>query len=441
MKNYEEAEQYLNEVPRFTTKNPLEETRGFYRFLQEESGVSEEKLGAVLHVAGTNGKGSVCAFLESICSKAGYHTGMFTSPHLVTTRERFRIDGEMVSEEAFLEAFCWLEQQLSAYQARRPEYQPTYFERLFFMMLYLFSKAGVEVTVLETGLGGRLDTTNVVAHPTVSIITEIGMDHMAYLGDTLEQIAAEKAGIIKRGVPVVYFDKRQETSAVFAQKAAQMGSECIKVSKNAYKINEIQKKCIDFSVASRYYDYIRLQAQTTAVYQAENAAIAVCAAELLKEKNILSRIDKVSIVKGVAAMRWRGRMEEIIPKVYIDGAHNEDGVMAFAESVRRQAADEPVILLFSAVNDKRYDKMIELLTKIDCISQFCITQIPNSRGVSIDELTKQFAQYTDKPVHAFEDIRAAYGFCMKEKGEQGTLYIVGSLYLAGLAENIVPAGK
>ena len=138
------------------------------------------------------------------------------------------------------------------------------------MMLWLFTKVGVEVTVLETGLGGRLDTTNVVEHPSLTMITEIGMNHMAYLGDTLEKIAGEKAGIIKSGVPVVYFDKRKETSAVLWQKAAEVGAECFKVSKNAYKINGIQKKCIDFSVCSRYYGYIGLQAHTTAAYQAEN---------------------------------------------------------------------------------------------------------------------------------------------------------------------------
>ena len=114
----------------------------------------------------------------------------------------------MVSEEEFVEAFNWLAEQIDCYHKHRESYQPTYFERLFFMMLWLFAKAGVEVTVLETGLGGRLDTTNVVEHPSLTMITEIGMDHMAYLGDTLEKIAGEKAGIIKSGVPVVYFDKR-----------------------------------------------------------------------------------------------------------------------------------------------------------------------------------------------------------------------------------------
>lgn len=163
-RSYAEAEHLLEEVPRFTKKNPLEETRGFYEFIQncENGRFQEARFGVIIHVAGTNGKGSVCAFLESICRVSGYRTAMFTSPHLVTTRERFCIDGSMISEEAFLEAFNWLSAQLGQYRKTKPDYSPTYFERLFFMGIYVFARADVEITILETGLGGRLDTTNVV---------------------------------------------------------------------------------------------------------------------------------------------------------------------------------------------------------------------------------------------------------------------------------------
>lgn len=442
-KSYPEAEEYLNQVPRFTAKNPLEETRQFYQYLQSGKAgirIQEKQLGHIVHVAGTNGKGSVCAFIDSVCRESGYHVGMFTSPHLVTTRERFTIDGAIVREEAFIEAFNWLADCLDAYHAERPDYQPTYFERLFFMMLFLFTQAGVEITVLETGLGGRLDTTNVVEHPCVTVITEIGMDHMAYLGDTFEKIAAEKAGIIKPGTPLVYIDKRRETSVVLERKAKEAGVCCYKVSGNEYKINEIQKKCIDFSVCSRYYDYIRLEAGTTAVYQAENAALAVRAVEVLKETTQLSGITRDSIVRGVAHMHWAGRMEEILPRVYIDGAHNEDGISAFMESVRmgqQVQSGAKVYMLFSAVNDKKYDKMIEMLAGLECVTEFCLTRIPGNRGVRIEELCTQFSRFTDKPVHVFEEIREAFDFCMKNRGDKDIVYIVGSLYLAGLTEDLV----
>lgn len=439
IRTYKQAEEYILEVPKFTSKNPLEETKGFYRFLQGRD-YREENLGKIVHIAGTNGKGSVCSFINSVCLESGYHVGMFTSPHLITMRERFVTDGEMVSEEAFLEAFLWLEEAIEAYHEEKQDYQPTFFERLFFMGLFLFQKAGVDITILETGLGGRLDTTNVIEKPSVCVITEIGLDHMAYLGDTIEKIAGEKAGIIKPGVPVVFADKRRESSVVIEQTAEEKKACCHKVSKNAYKINEIRKKSIDFSVCTRYYDYVRLVVETVAVYQVENAAIAVRTLEVLKEREELTKITQESIQCGIRRMRWPGRMEEILPQVYIDGAHNEDGVEAFLASVKAGWQEEEgkrCFLIFSAVNDKKYDKMIEMLAGLSCVTDFCITRIPGQRGVRIDELEKQFRIHTNRDIHVFEEIRGAFDFCMHQKGEKDVVYIVGSLYLAGLVEDLV----
>ena len=436
---YEQAQDYILEVPKFTTKNPLEETRGFYRFLQTR-GYQEGKLGKIIHIAGTNGKGSVCAFMDAVCRESGYHVGMFTSPHLISMRERFVIDGKMVSEEAFLEAFWWLEEAIAAYHEQKADYQPTFFERLFFMSLFLFQKAGVDISIMETGLGGRLDTTNVFEHPSVCVITEIGLDHMAYLGDTIEKIAEEKAGIIKEGSPVVFVDKRPESTVVIEKRAAKRNACCHKVLRNEYKINEIQKKSIDFSLSSRYYGYIGFVVETAAVYQVENAAIAVRALEVLKENEKLAGITKETMQRGIRNMRWAGRMEEVLPQVYIDGAHNEDGVEAFLESVRagwQQEKGKRCFLVFSAVNDKKYDKMIEMLTQLSCVTDFCITRIPGQRGVNINELEKQFRIYTDRNIHVFDEIRDAFEFCMHQKGEKDVVYIVGSLYLAGLVEDLV----
>lgn len=439
IRTYKQAEEYILEVPKFTTKNPLEETRGFYQFLQRRD-YKEENLGKIIHIAGTNGKGSVCSFVNSVCLESGYHVGMFTSPHLITMRERFIIDGEMISEEAFLDAFLWLEEAIEAYHKLCSDYQPTFFERLFFMSLFLFQKAGVDISIMETGLGGRLDTTNVMEKPAVCVITEIGLDHMAYLGGTIEQIAREKAGIIKQGIPVVYVDKRSESSVVIEGIAKEKGADCHKVSKNVYEINEIRKKCIDFSVCSRYYDNVRLVVETVAVYQVENAAIAVSALEVLKNKEQLCLITQETIQNGIRKMRWPGRMEEILPQVFIDGAHNEDGVEAFLESVRaswQQEEKKRCFLIFSAVNDKKYDKMIEMLTELSCVTDFCITRIPGQRGVRIDELERQFRNYTNQDIHVFEEIGDAFHYCMLQKGEKDVVYIVGSLYLAGLIEDLV----
>lgn len=431
--NYSEAERFLSEVPKFTVKNPLEKTRGFYQFVQEE--ISEERLGRIVHVAGTNGKGSVCAFLNQIFLDSGYHVGMFTSPHLITTRERFAVDGKMVSQDLFVEAFNWLSDKINAYQTFQKEYAPTYFERLFFMAMYLFAKAGVEVTVLETGLGGRLDTTNVIENPTLCIITEIGLDHVAYLGNTIGQIAYEKAGIIKPHVPVVFWGQKKEVFDVITKKASECGSNCYPVSKKEYKINEIKKKCIDFSVVSRYYDYGRMIINTPALYQAENAALAVRACEVLVQE---CGFGMLHVKEGIQRMRWPGRMEELLPDVYIDGAHNEDGIEAFVYSLKNAADKGDCMLIFSVMRDKQYDKMIGQLCSLDRVAEFVLTHIPDERGAELQMLAEQFRRYTDKEVHVLERIEDAVLYCLEKRSSRvRDIYIVGSLYLAGAVRRLL----
>lgn len=433
VEKYDDAERFLSEVPKFTTKNPLKETKGFYDFLQDE--VEEKRLGKIVHVAGTNGKGSVCAFLNQIFLESGYHVGLFTSPHLITTRERFVIDGQMVSEESFVEAFNWLCTKINAYQAFHSDYIPTYFERLFFMGMYLFAKAGVTVTVLETGLGGRLDTTNVISNPALCIITEIGLDHVKYLGDTIEQIAYEKAGIIKPKVPVVFLERKKEAFDVIAKKASECGSNCYTVSKKEYKINEIKKKCIDFSVASRYYDYGRIIINTSALYQVENAALSIKACEALMRE---CGFRELHVTEGIRNMCWPGRMEEIIPNVYIDGAHNEDGIEAFVHSLKNTADLENFMLIFSVMQDKRYDKMIEQLCSLDKVTEFVLTHIPDERGAEPDTLVRQFRDCTEKKVSLFEKIEDAVLYCLgKRSSSVRDIYIVGSLYLVGSVRKLL----
>lgn len=426
-KDYAHAEELLAEIPRFTSKNPFEATKAFYDFLQSE--VCEEKLGAIIHVAGTNGKGSVCAFLHQIFAESGYHAAMFTSPHLVTTRERFVIDGEMVSEEEFVRAFNWLADKLNEYKSANAGYMPTYFERLFFMGMYIFTKADVQVTVLETGLGGRLDTTNVIKNPALCVITKIALDHMAYLGDTVEEIAYEKAGIIKHGAPVVFEEQKSEVCDVFYKKASECGAKCYVLSKNKYKINEIKKKYIDFSINNRYDDYDRFICKTRALYQVQNAALALKACETLEKECGFGRLD---VKQGIENMKWAGRMEEVHPGFYIDGAHNEDGIEAFAHSIENAADLDKCMLIFSAADDKRHDKMIEKLCSLDKAAEFAITGIAGGRGADIYKLAGIFKEHTDKEVHMFEKIEDAISYCLDKRKVTGCdIFAVGSLYLAG----------
>ena len=206
----------------------------------------------VLHVAGTNGKGSVCAYLDGMLRSEGKHTGLFTSPHLVKINERIVLDGEEIPDDRFCQVFEWT---LAAVKKMEEEGlpHPTFFEFLFGMAVLAFAEGGMEYVVLETGLGGRLDATNAVEQPLVSIITSIGMDHMEYLGDTIGKIASEKAGIIKSGVPVFYAQTSEESDEVIRRKAEELHTFCKKIGKDAYEILGIEDKHIAFSCSNAYY--------------------------------------------------------------------------------------------------------------------------------------------------------------------------------------------
>ena len=222
--NYEEAVAYIEETPKFTTKNKMEHTKECLKRL----GNPQDKF-RVIHVAGTNGKGSTCAFLTSILREAGYSCGLFTSPHLVVINERFQINEKNISDEVFLDAFCKVK-ELADELVKEGNYHPTYFEFLFLMGMVIFADADVDYVVLETGLGGRLDATTAVENPVACVITSISFDHMQYLGNTIEEIAGEKAGIIVPGVPVIYDGNDQKAAEVIRERAQELNSPCFVTS-------------------------------------------------------------------------------------------------------------------------------------------------------------------------------------------------------------------
>jgi len=270
-----ECEDFLNRIPGFTDKHTIEDTRDFLEFL----GNPDENM-KIIHVAGTNGKGSVCSYLTSILMRAGYKVGTFVSPHLVKVNERFLVDGRMISDSLFTEIFVETLQRVMEYG--KDGYFPTYFEYLFFMAMLLYDVYPVDYLILETGLGGRLDATNSIGRPEINIITEIGFDHMQYLGNTIEEIAGEKAGIIRPGVPTVFFDKQQESTEVIKKKALELDSRAVIIQEKDIEnvrgiCDENGNKFIAFSYNSLYDKYVDLKLSTQARYQAENAAIAVTA--------------------------------------------------------------------------------------------------------------------------------------------------------------------
>lgn len=427
---YEEALNYIEEIPMFTKKTELKNSR----YMLELLGNPQEKM-EVIHVAGTNGKGSVCSFMSSICRQSGRKTGMFTSPHLVDIRERIQIDGDLVSKQSFAqscETMCRVAKRLIAdgYQ------HPAYFEFLFGMAMEIFAREGVETVVLETGLGGRLDATNVIEHPAVTILSSISMDHMEYLGDTIEDIAGEKAGIIKNGVPVVYWGENPAVSGIIEKKAQEKSARTYAISVKDYEILKIENKKIDFCSFCRYYENSIFTIPFSATYQVMNVSLVLAAVGILNENRDWN-ISEDMVRNGLEDATWPGRMEEVLPRIYVDGAHNEDGIRAFvdavksAETVNAQKSTEGKYLFFSVVKEKDYKNMVKLLCEELNWKGIILTEINGGRKLAGDIMKKLFEQYTDAKVEICPDIRTAYETAKNRMSDTDVLYCIGSLYLVG----------
>ena len=419
--NYTEAVDYIETIPKFTVKHPPEHTRELLsRLGNPQEGIK------IIHVAGTNGKGSVCAYLNAMLLAGGKKTGLFTSPHLVRINERFQINGEDVSDEQFLDAFLKVEKAAKEYEAEG-EGHPSYFETLFLMGMLIFKEAGVEYLVMETGLGGRLDATNVVEKPLACIITSISRDHTEYLGDTLEAIAGEKAGIIKAGVPVIYDASQPGPASVIAAKAKEMGSPAWPMEPSFYEMKTQSREGITFTFAYPGGEKAELVIPYVAKYQMMNASLAFYTMHILQD---VHEIPKNVLAEGLSKIKWPCRMEMAAPGVIIDGAHNEDGIAQFVSTAGYFAKENEITILFTAVADKHYHEMIGEICEGIHPSHVVATQIDGSRVVPAEVLAEDFRKAGCTDVCAEPEIGAAYEKALGKKGS-GMLFCVGSLYLAG----------
>ena len=430
---YEEAAAYIEEIPKFTKKHTLEHTKTFLKRLGNPA--ADRK---IVHVAGTNGKGSVCAYLQAILMAEGKRTGFFTSPHLVSVNERIRVDNIQIDNETFLKVFRKVLKIVRQMVEDGIEH-PSYFEFLFGMGMTAFAETDVEYIILETGLGGRLDATNAIDNPALAIITSISLDHTAILGDTIEKIAGEKAGIIKPGLPVFFDGSSKKAAEVIKAKASELGVSCREVTKNAYEIQEVHRKYIAFSRRSAYDKDVIFQVPMCGCYQAMNAELALEASEYLLAGEEI-HMDRWK--EALAELHWEGRMERVGAHITVDGAHNPGAMEAFVESVK--ALDESergeMVLLFSAVSDKKYDQMIEYLCENLDVKAYVVTQIEDERGVPAEELADVFRRYTDRPVYCKERLEDAVRTAMNERGETGEIYCLGSLYLVGMMKKLLAGG-
>ena len=450
----ESAREYLLRIPEFAReKHTLREAEEFLRELDSPFP------GTVIHVAGTNGKGSVCAFLSSILQASGYRVGTFTSPHLTDVRERICVDGEPIDEKAFQRSF---ERVRRAWERQRERgmTHPTFFEFLFYMAAACFQEEKPEVVILEAGMGGKRDVTN-VCRPALTVITSVSLDHMAYLGNTVEEIAGEKAGIIKPGVPLVFDGNDPAAAAVIRNQAETAGAPWRDVRQEPLSV------AWDGPFPRISFPFLgeRVQARLPfpAEYQVWNGALAGKAAEVLaagrrdkdfrpgqvshsgNEQTVLpfKGVTVSAVSQGLAEARHAGRMEEVLPGVYFDGAHNRDGIRAFCQAADRIAGllGKPAYLLFSAVSDKEYGTMAEELLRELKPAEVFVAHMENGRGLSAGELETAFARAEEKAeetggrrpgIRMFPSVSEAFSEAMKEKkAGNGLLFCAGSLYFIG----------
>jgi dihydrofolate synthase / folylpolyglutamate synthase len=382
------------------------------------------------HIAGTNGKGSTAAFLESILRHASFRTGLNTSPHLEEINERIRINGEEIPDEAFAETFTriqgLIEELLAAGKLRA---HPTYFECVTAMAFEYFARQRVELGVFEVGLGGRLDATNIL-WPVVSIITRIDFDHENFLGHSLREIASEKAGIVKAGVPLVLAEQLPEAREVILSRATELGSPVIepaqlfRVERESMEEGRVRARIHEADTGKIFEIALNLPGR----FQLQNALNAFAAARVLQNRGF--KIPDLAITQGIANTIWPGRLERLqsAPDVYLDGAHNPGAARELAYFLQQNFSGRKIWLLYAALRDKAVDEVAGLL--FPHAAEVIFTAPRTVRAVSAAQLAEITGHHA---VHysVIPDAEHAFDYALAHTAPQDAIFVTGSLYLVG----------
>jgi dihydrofolate synthase / folylpolyglutamate synthase len=382
------------------------------------------------HIAGTNGKGSTAAFLESIFRHAGFRTGLNTSPHLEKINERIRVNGEEISDAAFAETLTriqlLIEELLAAGKLRA---HPTYFECVTAMAFEYFARERVEFAVFEVGLGGRLDATNVLS-PVVTIITRIDFDHENFLGHSLKEIAAEKAGILKQGVPLVLAEQLPEVREVILARAKTLSCPVIEPSKvfrvDRESIHNGSVRALVIEVDSG--KIFEIDPSLPGRFQFQNALNTIAAARLLQSRGF--QISDEAITRGIAETVWPGRLEKLQsdPDIYLDGAHNPGAARELAHFLQQDFSSRKVWLIYAALRDKAVDEVAGLL--FPHVAEVIFTAPSTSRAVSAAQLA-EVAGHHATHFSVIPDAERAFEHALAKAATEDAIFITGSLYLVG----------
>lgn len=417
-----ECRDYLGHLQHFGIKLGLENIT----ILLAALGEPHRRFPAV-HVAGTNGKGSVSAMLDLVLRNHGFRTGLYTSPHLVRVEERVRVNGERIRPGEFCVLLDRVRETIEGLMAaERLAYHPTFFEVLTALAFLHFAERKVDVAVLETGMGGRFDATNVV-RPLVSVITTISRDHETHLGSTLRQIALEKAGIVKPGVPVVCGVPKGAALGVIRRRAREVKAPFVPVFGPGTSFESRRTaRGFRFRYASGAEEYMFVPA-LAGRYQGENAAVAVAAAEVLGR--VWRPLRKSKIIRGVREARWEGRLETVSrrPLVILDGAHNEEGAASLADHIR-DVLRKPVILVFGVMKDKDIRAMARRL--FPHARTIILTQVPYKRSALPAEILASAREFEGR-IRQEPDVARAVRLALDESAGRTPVVIAGSLFLVG----------
>jgi dihydrofolate synthase/folylpolyglutamate synthase len=383
-----------------------------------------------VHIAGTNGKGSTAAMLESILRAAGLRTGLYTSPHLERINERIRINGEDISDESFAAAWTRVRSSIELLMAAgKLVAHPTYFECLTAMAFFAFAQERVDFAIYEVGLGGRLDATNIV-NPEVVIITPVDFDHENFLGHSIEEIAREKAGIIKPGAWVVSSSERSEARSMIARRCAELGARLVEVD-HAWQIESVRASDGCYSATAASSDFrkrITIEPALPGRFQIRNALAAATAASLLAERGF--PVNDEAIVRGIATVRWPGRLEQLSvqPALYLDGTHNPAGARELLKFWEENFEGRRILLVYGAMRDKAVDEIAGLL--FPRAESVILTEPRQPRAISaplLAEITSHLAVQSTIVRDPDEALERALGMA----GLEDAIFATGSLYLVG----------
>jgi dihydrofolate synthase/folylpolyglutamate synthase len=432
--NYSQAEEYLNSftnyelIPGITYAQPGYSLRHVEELLGR---MGNPQLAArTIHIAGTKGKGSVAAMIAQVLSSSGYKTGRYTSPHLHNLRERITIDGSLISEAEFAAAIAEVKPFIESMKQDASFRQLTYFEALTALAFAYFQKKRVDFQVLEVGLGGRLDATNVVINPAVCIITSISLDHTQILGNTLEEIAREKAGIIKSGCWVVISPQPEEAASVISNTCREKEAKVVQIEKDVtwHKISGDlhQQSLVIEGRTSKYQVSIPLLGD----FQLENAATAVAALEILASQGFA--ISTADIAQGLSQVKWPGRFQILRqhPTVVIDGAHNVASMKRLVDNIKSYFAHKRILLVFGTSCDKDIPGIINELVSLS--PQVTVTQASHSRAAPLSTLAAEFAKRGIEP-ETKETVKEAISRVLSLASGTDVICVTGSLFVVAEA--------